>query len=233
MQQPATRTVRLFPLLSLLASISLTSSSSTGLAVIRGFDVDFNSIVGKDWSPVLGDDFFPSITPRMVTNGTVALAPTPVRRAAPSESASDSSSVSDDDEELAVEALKPVSESESSAPTISASRDVVWTPAMKQAFERGVFSSAAFLPSQVDLFWFFPCAALLLIPFLGQRSVKVGSHTAGRNGLIAEYIRRQTGEALSRRQFGSFLRQEKTTKDSLRTSPPSQQLSLLTTLSQA
>jgi hypothetical protein len=128
------RTVRLLSLLSLLVSVSLTSCSSTGLAVIRGFDVDFNSIVGKDWSTVLGNDFFPSVKPRMVTNGTVALSPAQHSNAKPTKRVSGDASSSE--KESAVESSEAGSDSEEDESSVSRPQ---WTEKMKQALERGVF----------------------------------------------------------------------------------------------
>jgi hypothetical protein len=55
--EPNTVAYVLLPFLSLAYSLRLARS---GLAVIRGAQVDFDSVAEKDWSSVLGPDHFPS-----------------------------------------------------------------------------------------------------------------------------------------------------------------------------
>ncbi|GAA5911692.1 hypothetical protein JCM6882_006941 [Rhodosporidiobolus microsporus] len=47
---------------------------------------------------------------------------------------------------------------------------------------------------------------LAIIPSLGKRRVRVGGERAGRNGLLGEYIRRQTGRVYTRIQVGQLLK---------------------------
>jgi hypothetical protein len=77
-------------------------------------------------------------------------------------------------------------------------------------------SFQAFL-AQALIFLLF-LTALMLVPNMGARSVKVGKYTAGRNGLLAEYIRRQTGVPLDRKEVGLQIQKERlATNDPART----------------
>jgi hypothetical protein len=98
------------------------------------------------------------------------------------------------------------SEEDEGAPQNTRSGKVVWTAALKSAFERGVLTCFLHsLPSIADLFRFSSfLSGLRLIPYLSSRNVKVGKYTAGRNGLVMEYIRRQTGTMLSTTAFREY-----------------------------
>jgi hypothetical protein len=138
----ASDSTRAFPYVPL--SLTRPNRILTGLAVLRGFEVDFNSIVGKDWSPVLGPDLFPSVQHKMVSTGRTgakgwSTLPAPLRTPEKKESSSE------DDEDSAVSTDE--AESETASGVASTSRKG-WSTEMKQALERGasVLSSVLFWP---------------------------------------------------------------------------------------
>jgi hypothetical protein len=85
-----------------------------------------------------------------------------------------------------------------------------------------LFSLLSFLASLIYSY----CVGLLLVPALGARSVKIGEYTAGRNGLLSEYVRRQTGTVLGRSKVAAYLRRAKNKTKSFSRAPSLPPLSL-------